>query len=146
MIQQEIKSGIKQAMLAKDSVRLETLRFASSALTNELVAKGRKPDGELSDEETLSVLARLSKQRKDSIEQFEKGGRQDLAEEERKQLAVLQEFLPAMMGREEIEKIARAKKEEIGASDAGKLMQALMKELKGKADGGLVKQVADSLF
>ena len=146
MLQDQIKSGIKEAMLSRDSVRLATLRLVSAALTNELVAKGKKPDEKLSDEETIAVIARLGKQRKDSIEQFTKGGRKDLADEEKKELAVLEAYLPKMMGPEEILKIARTKKEELGATEPGKLMQALMKELKGKADGSEVKKAVDSLF
>lgn len=149
MIQENIKNGIKEAMLAKDTVRLETLRFVSAAFTNELVARGRKPDGELSDEESTAVIARLAKQRKDSIEQFKKGGRDDLVKEEEAQLSVLEGFLPKMMDGAEIEKIAKAKKEEFGLSDPkdkGTLMKELMKELKGKADGSAVKAAVDGLF
>ena len=76
MLHEQIKNGIKEAMMAKDQVRLETLRGMSAAFTNELVAKGRKPNEILGDEEVLAVITRLSKQRKDSIEQFTKGGRQ----------------------------------------------------------------------
>ena len=82
MIHESIQGKIKGAMLAKDAVRLETLRGMSAAFVNELVAKGRKPDEKLSDEEALAVVMRLAKQRKDSIEQFKKGGREDLVAEE----------------------------------------------------------------
>lgn len=136
-------------MLARDTVRLETLRGMSSAFTNELVAKGKKPDEIISDEEALMVITRLAKQRKDSIEQFKKGGREDLVAEETAQLKVLEEFLPAMMDRGEVEKIVKAKQAELGITDASKkgmLMAGAMKELKGKADGVVVKEVVDSLF
>lgn len=136
-------------MLAKDQVRLDTLRGVKSAFTNELVAKGRKPTDELSDEESLAVIMRLAKQRKDSIEQFTQGGRADLAQEEHAQLDVLSDFLPQMMSREEVMTVAEAKKSELGIEDktkAGMLMSSLMKDLKGKADGTLVKEVVDSLF
>ena len=149
MLQDSIKSKIKEAMLAKDSVRLEVLRGISAACTNELVSKGRKPQEVLEDEEVIVVITRLSKQRKDSIEQFAKGGREDLVAEEQAQLAILETFLPKMMSQDEIRPIAVAKKEALGVTDKsglGKLIGAVMGELKGKADGSDVKVVAESLF
>lgn len=149
MLHEQIKSQIKEAMLAKDTVRLETLRSMLAGFTNELVAKGRKPNEMLADEEALIVITRLSKQRKDSIEQFGKGGRMDLVAEETAQLKILETYLPKMMDRSEVEKIVKAKKEELRITDAtkkGMLMSAVMKDLKGKADGTVVKEVVDSLF
>ncbi len=149
MLHEQIKSEIKEAMLAKDSVRLEVLRGLVSAFTNELVAKGRKPQEMLADDEALAVIVRNAKQRKDSIEQFRSGGREDLVKEEEAQLSVLAKYMPEMLSREEVEQIARAKKEELGIADGtkkGMLMSALMKDLKGKADGMVVKEVVDSLF
>ena len=148
-IHETIKAGVPDAMRAKDEVRLRTLRSLLSAMTNEVVAKKRKPDEFLTDEEALTVLKRAANQRKDSIEQFEKGGREDLAVTEKEELAVIEDFLPAQMSREEIETIARAKMAEMGVTDksgAGKFMGALMAELKGRADGGDVKAVVDSLL
>ncbi|HEU0085913.1 MAG TPA: GatB/YqeY domain-containing protein [Candidatus Paceibacterota bacterium] len=149
MLQEEIKNGVKEAMMARDTVRLSTLRMVSAALTNELVAKGKIPTESLDDAEVLAVITRLAKQRKDSIEQFKKGNRDDLVKEEEAQLVVLEKYLPKMMEKAEIEAIAKSKKAELGIDDASKkgiLMQTLMKELKGKADGGAVKEVVDSLF
>lgn len=148
-LQQKIKESIKEAMLAKEAVRLEVLRGISAAMTNELVSKGRTPQDALTDEEVIAVITRLAKQRKDSIEQFKNGGREDLVKEEESQLAILEVYLPKMMEKSEIENIARAKKESLSITDAtkkGMLMSELMKELKGKADGGDVKNVVDSLF
>ncbi len=148
-LHEQIKGEIKKSMMAKDSVRLEVMRGLVTACTNELVSSGRTPQDLLTDEETLAVITRSAKQRKDSIEQFTKGGRTDLVEEEKPQLAILEEYLPTLMDKSEIETIAQAKKEELGITDASKkglLMQALMKELKGKADGMMVKEVVDSLF
>ena len=148
-LQTDIKSKIKDAMMAKDSVRLDVMRGMTAAFTNELVAKGRKPQEELADDEALAVITRLAKQRRDSIEQFRAGGREDLAIEEEAQLRVLGEFLPEMMGEDEVIKIASAKKESMGITDAtkkGMLMAELMKELKGKADGTVVKSAVDKLF
>ena len=149
MLHEEIKGKIKEAMMAKDAVRLEVFRGMSAAFTNDLVAKGRKPQEILSDEEALAVITRLSKQRKDSIEQYAKGGREDLVAEESAQLAVLETYLPKLMDAGEVMEIARAKQAELGITDAtkkGMLMSALMKDLKGKADGTIVKEVVDSLF
>ena len=148
-LHQTIRDQIKESMKAGDKVRLEVMRGLVTAFTNELVAQKRTPQDVLTDEEALSVISRLSKQRKDSIEQFTKGGRMDLVEEETKQLAILSEYLPEMMGKEDIEKIAKNKKEELGLSDPSKkgvLMSSLMKDLKGKADGTMVREVVDQLF
>jgi len=136
-------------MLGRDAVRLGTLRLIFASFTNELVANGKKPTEELTDEEAVAVIARMAKQRKDSILQFKKGNRDDLVKEEEGQLAILETYLPQLMEKDEIEKIAKAKKDELGITDPtkkGLLMQALMKELKGKADGKDVKEAVDSLF
>ncbi len=149
MLQEKIREEIKNAMRTKDETRLLVLKGALSAFTNELVATKRTPQDKLSDEEALVVLTRLSKQRKDSISQFNAGGRADLAEVEEKELKILEEFLPTLMSVDEIQKVAEAKKAEMGITDAtqkGQFIGALMKDLKGKADGGDVKNVVDSLF
>lgn len=148
-LQQQIRDGIKQAMLAKDSVRLNVLRGLVSAFTNELVAQKRKPQEELNDEEALNVIKRSVKQRKDSIDQFRAGGREDLVASEEAELAVLQTFLPATMSKDAIRAIAEKKKVELGVTDKSKMgvfMGAVMKELKGQADGADVKEVVESLF
>lgn len=148
-IQETIKEGIKDAMRAKDAVRLTTLRDISSKLTNEMVAKGGTPQSPCDDETALTVLKRLSKQRKDSIDQFTKGGRADLAANEEAELAIIETFLPKMMSQDEIRPIAEAKLKELGVTDkasAGKAMGAIIKELAGKADGADVKVVVESLL
>jgi uncharacterized protein len=145
----QIKEEVKSAMLAKDTVRLNTLRSLLAAFTNEAVAKKRKPSEELPDNEVLDVIRRAVKQRKDSIEQFRKGGREDLATSEEAELAVLSTYLPANVSKEEILKVAQAKKVELGITDKsgmGKLMGAVMKEFGGNADGTDVKEVVDSLL
>ncbi len=149
MLHEQIKNGIKEAMIAKDALRLKAFRAMSAAFTNELVAKNKKPQEMLSDEEVLVVITRMAKQRKDSIDQFTKGGREDLVKEEESELAILETYLPKLMGRDEVDKIAKAKKEELGVSDPSKkglLMSALMKDLKGRADGSVVKASVDALF
>jgi uncharacterized protein len=145
----DIKEQIKDAMRAKDAVRLAVLRGLSAAFVNELVAKGHKPDEELSDDDALTVIMRESKKRKDSIEQFSAAGRNDLAESETAELRILEAFLPPQMSREEIEEYVRTKKAEMGMTDPaqkGQFMGTLMKELKGKADGNLVKEAVEGSF
>jgi uncharacterized protein YqeY len=148
-IQQNMRDGIKAAMIAKDSVRLTVLRGLITSFTNESVAKGKTPQDELADEDAIAVIKRAVKQRKDSIDQFTKGGRLDLVENENAELKILETFLPQSMSKEDIKKIATAKKAELGVTDKagmGKFMGALMKELKGQADGNDVKEVVESLF
>ncbi len=140
-LHEKIKENIKECMKAGDKVRLEVMRGLVTAFTNELVATKRTPQEMLSDEEVLSVINRQAKQRKDSIEQFTKGGRMDLVEAESLQLSILEEFLPKLMERGEVEDFVKAKIGEMGAMDVSKkgmLMSTLMKELKGKADGAMV--------
>ncbi|MES3004633.1 MAG: GatB/YqeY domain-containing protein [Patescibacteria group bacterium] len=148
-LHQTIKGQVKEAMLAKDTVKLGVVRGLVSAFTNELVATGKMPQDELGDEEVLNVIRRAVKQRKDSIEQFTNGGRPELAESEQAELLVLEKYLPAMMPREEVVAITKAKMTELGVTDktkAGMLMGNLMKELRGKADGDVVKSVVDELL
>ncbi|MDP3962315.1 MAG: GatB/YqeY domain-containing protein, partial [bacterium] len=102
----------------------------------------------LKDEDVIAIIKRSVKQRKDSIEQFEKGGRSDLADKEKAELKILEEFLPASMGRDEIRKVVQAKLESEGPLDKtkmGQFMGTIMKELKGKADGSDVKAVIDEV-
>jgi len=144
----DIKTQMVVAMKAKDAVKLSVLRGLLSSFTNELVAKSRKPDETLSDEDVLTVISRAVKQRKDSIEQFEKGNRPDLADAEKSELAILNTYLPAQMSREEIfayveQKVAVEKPEK---EKKNQFMGMVMKELKGKADGTLVKEAVDKLL
>ena len=148
-LQTTIKESIKDAMKNKDMVRLGVLRGLSSAFTNELVNTSRTPQDELSDDEVITVITREAKRRKDSIDQYTSGGREDLAADEQAELAVLQEFLPTMMTVDEIRPFAEAKKAELGVDDKSKigvLVGAVMKDLKGKANGDDVKAVVESLF
>ncbi|MDO8659698.1 MAG: GatB/YqeY domain-containing protein [Candidatus Parcubacteria bacterium] len=149
MLHEQVKNGIKESMMARDALRLKAFRAMSAAFTNELVAKNKKPQEMLTDEEAVAVITRMAKQRKDSIEQFKKGNREDLVKEEQAELSILETYLPKLMDKADVEKIARIEKEKLGIVDAtkkGMLMSVLMKELKGKADGMVVKEVVDSLF
>ena len=147
-LQITIKESIKDAMKAKDTVRLGVLRGLSSAFTNELVATNRTPTDELSDEQVLVVITREAKRRKDSIAQFTENGRADLAADEQAELEILQSYLPTLMTVDEIRQIVEAKIAEMGAdkSKMGMIVGALMKDLKGKADGNDVKTLVESLL
>jgi uncharacterized protein len=145
MIHTDIKNQIKEAMIAKDATRLNVLRGLLTAFTNQLVASKHKPDEVLSDEDAMEVILRSVKQRKDSIEQFEKGGRADLAESEKEELEILNNFLPPQMSEEEIRTFVQNKQTELqmDKSKAGQFMGAVMKDLKGKADSAVVKKIID---
>jgi hypothetical protein len=148
-LHQEIKDQLSVAMKAKDAVRLRVIRSLLTACMNELVATGRTPQDMLSDEETLAVIKRAAKQRKESITQYEAAGRDELAAPEKEELAVLETYLPKMMTVEEITPIVQAKKAELGINDKSKmgmLVGAVMKELAGKADGADVKAVVEAQF
>ena len=147
-LQTDIKSQMVLAMKARDALRLSVLRGLLSSFTNELVAKSRKPDEVLADEEVLVVIGRSVKQRKDSIEQFEKGGRTDLADAEKAELAVLQTYLPTQMSQEEVFAYVESKvaAEKPDKAKAGQFMGLIMKELKGKTDGALVKEAIDKIL
>ncbi len=149
MTQNDLREAMKDAMRAKDSVRLSVIRGIITMVTNEMVAKGGKPTDILPEEDIMALVRRASKQRKDSITQFEAGGRADLAENEKAELAILESMLPAQMSAEEVKNVAEAKAAELGITDktkANQLMGALMKDLKGKADGTVVKKVVDGMF
>ncbi|HEY4519424.1 MAG TPA: GatB/YqeY domain-containing protein [Candidatus Paceibacterota bacterium] len=149
MLTARIRTDMTTAMKARDDLRVQTLRGALAAFVNELVAKGRKPTEELSDADAVVVLKRLGKQRREAAEQYEKGGRAELAAKESRELTIIEEYLPSAAGREEIEKVARAKKLELGITDisgVGKLTGAVMKEFAGRADGNDVKAVISGIL
>ena len=148
-LHEKIKSQLKEALKAKEETRLRTIRSMLTAFTNELVATGKTPQDWLNDDETLAVIKRLAKQRKESIVQYEENNRPELAVPEKAELEVLEGYLPQMMSQDEIRPIVEAKKTELGIDDKSKmgmLVGASMKELAGKADGSDVKVVAESLF
>ena len=148
-LHETIKSQLKEALKAKEETRLRTIRSMLTAFTNELVSTGKTPQDWLNDDETLAVIKRLAKQRKESIVQYEENDRPELAVPEKAELEVLEGYLPQMMSQDEIRPIVEAKKTELGIDDKSKmgmLVGASMKELAGKADGSDVKVVAESLF
>lgn len=148
-LHEQIKGELKDALKAREEVRLRTIRGMLTAFTNELVATGKTPQDTLEDDGVLNVIKRLAKQRKDSIEQYENAGRDELAQAEKDELVVLESYLPLMMSQDEIRPIVEKKKEELGVDDKSKmgvLMGAVMKELGGKADGGDVKAVVEEVL
>ena len=152
-LHQTIKTQIVEAMRAKDAVRLETLRGLSASFQNEMLTANLPAGTEfLPDDKALALVKRSVKQHKDSIEQFQKGGRQDLVAKEQAELAILKTYLPQTMSRDEIRKVASAKIESLKAAGTfdpkagGKLTGMIMKELAGKADGADVKAVLDELL
>jgi hypothetical protein len=147
MIQKQVKEEMIAAMKAKESIKVTTLRSLSAAFTNELVPTKHKPTDDLPDEDALTVIRREVKKRKEAAEAFSKGGREESAEQERLEQAILEAYLPQMMSKEDVEKVVEAKKAELGVTDKkdmGRLMGAVMLELKGKADGSVVKEVIDN--
>ena len=148
-LHEQIKGEVKEAMMAKETVRLEVVRGLLTAFMNELVATNRTPQDMLSDEEVLKVISRVAKQRKDAIEQFKKADRQDLVDEDTAQLHVLEKYLPKLMSKEEVRPFVEAKKSELGITDkakSGQLVGAVLKDLAGKVDGAIVKGVVEELF
>lgn len=136
-------------MKAKDTVRLETLRMALTACTNALVEQGKKPNEKLEYDTVVQVLKRLVKQRKESAEQYRNAGQEERAKAEEAEQAVIKEYLPPEMTEEEIKAIVTKKQQELGVSekkDTGTLMQAVMKEMKGKADGSTVAKIVGEVL
>lgn len=140
----QIESDMKQAMKDRDTDRLTVLRSLKAKLLEKEISVRKDGEGSLGEEEIVDVLMKAAKQRKESIEQFEQGGREELAEAEKKELAIIESYLPTMMGEEEVRALVAKRIEELGASgpqDMGRVMGVLMGELKGKAEGGLVSRV-----
>lgn len=143
MLKQKLRDELKQSMLARTELKTSVLRMLLSALNYYEIQKGGA-GYEASDEDVLSVIAKEAKQRRDSIEEFNKAARPELADKEKVELEMLQTYLPAQMGEEEIRGIVKQTISETGATsiaDIGKVMGALMPKIKGKADGGLVSKI-----
>lgn len=138
-----ISADLKAAMKSGDKVRLETLRTLRAALMEKTIEK-RGTGVEVSGDDELAVLITSAKKRKESIEQFEKAGRAELAEQERQELTVIQEYLPKEVSTEELAGIIRqviAGSGATGSNDFGKVMPAVMKQVKGRADGKVVQEM-----
>ncbi len=143
-IQDQILSDLKEAMKNKEKDRLKVLRSLKSKLLEREISERKGGEASLSDEQVTEVLMKAAKQRKESIEQFQEGGRDDLVASEEQELQIIESYLPEMLSEEEIRDIARQKIEQLGAenmADMGKVMGAMMSELKGQAEGSLVSKV-----
>jgi uncharacterized protein YqeY len=138
-VKDQISGDLKAAMKARDQVRLDTLRSVLSAFTYKRVEAGHDP----TDDEQLAVLAKLVKQRNDSIVEYTKAGRTELAEKETRERDILQEYLPAQKSTDEVRELVRAALAGIPADgrNQGAAMKVVMPQLKGLADGNLVRQI-----
>ena len=144
-LKDKLTEDLKQAMRQGDEQRRSTLRLVMAAIKNAEIEKRR----ELEEGELLAIIAKEAKQRRESIAQFEKGCRQDLADREKAELQILVAYLPEQLSREEIEAKARQIIEEVGATSPaqmGQVMRRLMPLMQGKADGKLVSQVVKELL
>ena len=143
--EERIAAELKEAMRSREVARLSTLRMLAAALRNAHIAARR----ELSEGEALAVVQREAKQRRDSIEQFQKGGRDDLVAKESAELAILESYLPKQLDRDDIVAEARQVVAEVGAAspaDRGKVMGPLMERLRGRAEGRLINEVVTQLL
>ena len=144
-LKEDLKKSLVEAAKAKDQVWLDSIRSVQSAIHYKEIEK----KGEISDAEGISVIASLCKQRRESIDQFQKGGRPDLVAKETRELEILKKYLPAELSREELEKAIRQIISDLGAAgtgDLGRVMKAATRSLAGQADGRLMSEVARSLL
>ena len=140
-LKEQIESDTKTAMKARDTDTVSALRMVTAAVKNKMIEV--RPN-ELTDDDVIGVLKKLSKQRKDSIEQFQKAGRDDLVANEQRELSVLEKYLPEQMSEEQIVEVVTAAISEVGASsmkDMGKVMQAVTAKTQGAADNKIVSQI-----
>lgn len=138
----KVQNDLKTALKGKNQETISVLRMLISEIKNEEIAKKKR--GKLEDQEILQVVSRQVRRYKDSIESYRQGGREDLIKKEERELKILQSYLPEQMSKEELEKIiseAVAKTNASGPSDFGKVMGAVMKQVKGKADGKVVSEM-----
>ena len=141
MLIKKLDEDYKEAMKAKDELRVSTIRMLKSSVKNYLIEKIKT---EASDEDVIQVISKQAKQRRDSIEEFKKGNRQDLADKEQKELTILESYLPKQLSAEELGKIVEkviASSGLTAKADMGKVMKLVMEETKGRADGKAVSSL-----
>ena len=146
-LEQLIMTDLKAAMLAKNEAALRGLRAIKSAILLAKTADGKQ--GEITEEDEIKLLQKLAKQRKDSLDVFVTQNREDLAQKEREELAIIEKFLPKQMGEDELKQLVQSIITALGASspvDMGKVMAAATKQLAGKADGKIVSAVVKELL
>lgn len=149
MITERLSSDLKDAMRRKDQVRMLTIRSIRAALTEREIEARSSGHSEMSEDDVLAVLQKQAKQRRDSIEQFETAGREDLARKEREELAVIEAYLPKQMTDDELRAVVREVIEETEASslrDMGKVMGQAVARTHGRADGKRVSEIARELL
>jgi uncharacterized protein YqeY len=142
-LKKRIDQDTKEALKSKDSLTLSVLRMLKSDIRYKEIEKG----SELSDDDVISVLSSATKRRKDSIQQFERGGRDDLASKEKEEVAVIARYMPEQLGEEELSQIisqAISEENAAGPSDLGKVMKQVMSKVRGRADGKKVNQMVSS--
>lgn len=143
-LKEQILEDLKTAMKAKDKDRLQVLRSLKAKLQEKEIAERKDGEATLTEDQAIAVLMKAAKQRKESITQFEEGNREDLAEKEKAELEIIEEYLPKMLTEDEVREVVAKKIADLGAEgpqDMGKVMGPIMGMLKGKADGGLVSKV-----
>jgi uncharacterized protein len=147
-LKQKIYSDLKEAMKAGDALKRDTLRMLDSMIKNTEIEKLKKEEG-LTDAEVVEVLSRAVKQRRDSMDQYEKGGRPELADKENKEIEIISVYLPEQLSEDKIREIIKEIITATGASskvDMGKVMGQAMGRLKGQADGNVVKKIVEELL
>jgi len=143
-IKASILEELKSAMKQKKADRLRVLRSLKAKILEKEISERKGGESELSDEQIVEVLMKAAKQRKESIDQFEEGGRDDLVKKEKLELEIIDEFLPQMMDEDEVRTAVQAQIKKLGATgmhDMGKVMGVMMGKLKGKAEGSLVSRI-----
>jgi uncharacterized protein YqeY len=144
-LKKKISEDLRVAMKAGDILKRETLRMVESMVKNTEIEKKKKEEG-LTDAEMIEVLSRAVKQRRDSVEQYEKGGRQDLADKEKKEIEIISAYLPEQLGEDKMREVIKEVISATGATskaDMGKVMGQAMGKLKGQADGNTVKKIVE---
>lgn len=144
-ITERLDAELKEALKSRDDLRVSVIRMVKASLKNKSIEKM----GTLTDDDTLSVLSSLAKQRRESIEQFEKAGRTDLSEKEKKELEIIQSYLPKQLSPQEIDEIILSAIKECNATspnDMGKVMKIVTPKTKGVADGKIVSQRVKELL
>ncbi len=139
-VKEKIVADMKEAMKAKDMTKVSTLRLLLSEIKNKEIDK----KGELTDEEIYALIQKAVKQRKESIEQYRSGGRNDLVQKEEAELKILESYLPEQLSKDELERIIEEAIKETGATtmkDMGKVMKIVMPKVKGRADGKIVNEM-----
>jgi uncharacterized protein len=142
---EKLTEDMKQAMKNKEKLKLSVIRMVKSSLKNEEINQGK----ELSEDQVLALVNRELKQRRDSLHEFEKAGRDDLAETSRQEIEVLLAYLPKQLDETEIRELVQSAIGKVGATskkDLGKVMGALMPQVRGKADGTMVNQIVQELL